>query len=84
MRTDLGLSSFRIDLALHRPGSTAYELAILLDRSSDYDAGVVGETLTSRAKLLESFGWTVVTVPLKDIWQRPDQVVAHLREKLAA
>ena len=83
VRTALGLSSFRIDIALHGAGDDAYGLAILLDRSSGYAAGVVGETLTSRAKLLESFGWQVVTVPLKDLWLRPDDVIDFVRDRLA-
>ncbi len=78
----VGLSDFVIDIVPQAPAGQTLSgkpLAILIDSSALYDCGAVGEMLTNRASVLESAGWEVLTVPLKDIWRRPQDVQAALR-----
>jgi len=82
---NVGLSEFVIDvvpqIAAHDT-RTGCPVAILIDRSDLYERGMVDEMLTSRAAILEAFGWDVVTIPLKDIVCRPSELKSTLRQYL--
>lgn len=82
---NVGLSEFVIDIVPRLPADmtvTGKPLAILIDNSALYDRGAAGEMLTSRAAILEMAGWEVLTIPLKDIWQKPQDVKSGLRQFL--
>jgi len=60
------VSSFVIDMSVQASGSDNTELCPLVDRSELYGQRQVEDLLIDRASLLQSFGWQVVTIPLKD------------------
>ena len=82
---NVGLSEFVIDIVPRLPADrtvTGKPLAILIDTSALYDRGAAGEMLTSRAAILGTAGWEVLTIPLKDIWQKPQDVKSGLQQFL--
>jgi AAA domain-containing protein/uncharacterized protein DUF4011 len=80
---NVGLSDFVIDIVPRLPAEktlTGKPLAILIDRSVYYETNSVKEVLANRAAILEGAGWEVLTVPLKDIWRKPQEVMSGLQQ----
>ncbi|WP_298960495.1 AAA domain-containing protein [uncultured Roseibium sp.] len=81
--TNVGLSEFVIDVVPRLPAEktlTGKPIAILVDSSALYEQGKAQEMLTTRSEVLENAGWEVVTIPLKDIWYKPQDVKFGLRQ----
>lgn len=74
VREGLGMSGFKIDLALKPRGAASYKLAVLIDTSARYTANNVESTWIEQAGILKEFGWEVMTIPLKDIWRAAESV----------
>jgi hypothetical protein len=74
----VGQSHFRCDLAVRRPGDTAYRLGILIDNQAYYEHSDIMERDVMRPRLLRNFGWNVCHVFAKDWYQNPQQVVKRL------
>jgi predicted DNA-binding WGR domain protein len=72
---EVGQSHFRCDLAVRRPGESAYCLGILIDNSNYYEQSDILERDVMRPKLLRDFGWNVCQVLAKDWYQARDRVV---------
>ncbi|MCP4074354.1 MAG: AAA family ATPase [Hyphomicrobiales bacterium] len=80
----VGLSSFTIDIVVASKKATPADtkpLAVLIDRSELYGNNEVEDLIINRASILESFGWRVVTIPLKDIYLKPYELVKEICER---
>jgi hypothetical protein len=82
--TECGESSFKIDLAVRRPGTPDYELAILLDGQVRDPEAQALERAVLRPGILRSFGWRVFDVLSKDWYEDPDTVLQQIEAALAA
>ncbi len=74
---NVGLSFFTVDLALSGPNGSA-RTALLFDTPERYRSNDVVETYTARADILEAFGWTVILVPLSQLWDNYDSVLERV------
>jgi hypothetical protein len=74
----VGQSHFRCDVAVRRPGDTAYRLGILIDNEAYYEHSDIMERDVMRPRLLRNFGWNVCHVFAKDWYQSPQHVVKRV------
>jgi hypothetical protein len=75
---DLGRSRLRIDLAVRRPGDTAFRVGILLDHEYDYRVLTPWERDLARPATLDAFGWRIVRVWAADWVRDPQAVIARI------
>lgn len=80
----VGQSGFRCDLALRRPGATAYDVAVLVDHPARIGAGRPDERRLTQPAALTSAGWRVEQVVATEWLDRPDAVVDRLVAALDA
>ncbi|MBI3273254.1 MAG: DUF4011 domain-containing protein [Planctomycetes bacterium] len=78
----VGLSHFRCQLAVRRPGEWEYRLGILVDTSEAYAERDVVSRDVLRPALLRSFGWRVARVLAKDWYHDRAGVLAGLERAL--
>lgn len=74
----VGQSAFRCDLALRRPGATAYDVAVLVDHPARIGSGRPDERRLTQPAALTSAGWRVEQVVATEWLDRPDTVVDRL------
>jgi len=77
-----GQSGFRCDLAVRRPGETAFGLAVFVDTDRFYDESDVIEREVLKPRLLRAFGWQVYHALAKDWLADPDAVIKSLTSRL--
>ena len=77
-----GMSRFCIDVAARSKEESDFKLAVLLDSKETYASHSTLEVLTDRAILLEAFGWTAVTVTMREWANDPAKVIARLETEL--
>ncbi len=75
---DVGMSSFRCDMAVRREGDIAYRLGILVDSTDYYQQQDILERDLMKPRLLEIFGWRVTHVLAKDWYQDRGNVLARI------
>jgi hypothetical protein len=80
--TGNGESGFKIDVAVRRPGSPDYELAILLDGQTRCPGADALERAVLRPGILKSFGWRVFDVLSKDWYEEPEKVLLQIEAAL--
>jgi len=80
--THVGQSTFRVPLAVRRPDDTAYRLAILVDDADHYAQSDLLERYLLRPGVLQTFGWTTLTVFTKDWHHDPDDVLRRIERAL--
>lgn len=76
--SDVGQSRFRCDLALRRPGSTSYEVAVLVDHAARLGGAPADERRLTQPAVLAAAGWRVEQVVATEWLLRPDAVVDRL------
>lgn len=77
-----GMSRFCVDVAARRTDEPDFKLAILIDSKETYASNATLEVLTERAILLEAFGWTTVTVTMREWKSDPTKIVEVLAAHL--
>lgn len=77
-----GDSGFKIDLAVRRPGSALYDLAILLDGQVRSAGADCLERAVLRPGMLKDYGWRVLDVLSKDWYENPNEVLAQIESAL--
>ncbi len=82
VRENLGMSGFKLDLALRHADDPDFRLAVMLDDRAGPTLGGLRERLVERSNILEAFGWQVATVAIKDWWRDPEAVTAALMERM--
>jgi hypothetical protein len=82
--TGNGESGFKIDVAVRRPGSSDYELAILLDGQTRSVGADALERAVLRPGILKSFGWRVFDVLSKDWYEEPEKVLFQIETALGS
>ncbi|WP_348536728.1 AAA domain-containing protein [Nocardioides sp. W7] len=75
---DVGQSHFRCDLALRRPGSPSYDVAVLVDHPARLRSAPADERRITQPATLASAGWRVEQVVATEWLERPDAVVDRL------
>ena len=80
--TGNGESGFKIDVAVRRPGSPDYELAILLDGQTRSEKADALERAVLRPGILKAFGWRVFDVLSKDWYEEPEKVLQQIEGTL--
>lgn len=82
VQRDVGESAFRCDLALRRPGSPGYAVAVLVDTPARLASDSAYERLTTHHRALTDGGWVVANVLTTDWIHDPAAVTARLAELL--
>jgi hypothetical protein len=83
--TDLGQSSFRVDLAARRPGETRWRLAVLVDGPAWASRPSVADREHVPALLTDLMGWPQVARVWLPGWLRdPEAVIARLLAQVGA
>ncbi|MDR1078249.1 MAG: DUF4011 domain-containing protein [Propionibacteriaceae bacterium] len=83
--TDLGQSSFRVDLALRRPGETKWRLAVLVDGPAWASRPSVADREHVPTLLTDLMGWPQVARVWLPGWLRdPEAVIARLLAQVGA
>ena len=75
---NVGQSHFRCDLAVYKPGDSAYRLGILVDGQRWYSQTDLLERELQRPALLRAFGWNVRVVLARDWYSNRDAVMEEL------
>ncbi|WP_207456412.1 DUF4011 domain-containing protein [Herbiconiux sp. SYSU D00978] len=85
VETDLGLSSFRVDLAARRPGADAWRVAVLVDGPLWASRPTVADRDGAPALLGELMGWPAVVRVWLPGWMRdPEGTIARITDALDA
>ncbi len=79
---NVGQSRFRCDLAIRRPGESAFGLVVFVDTERFYDERDVLEREVLKPRLLRAFGWQVYHALAKDWLADPDAVIDALVGRL--
>ena len=74
----VGQSAFRCDLALRRPGDTAYRVAVLVDHAQRIAAEPLAERILNHPAVLRATGWRVVHVLGRDWCEDPSMVLDRI------
>jgi hypothetical protein len=83
VESELGLSAFKIDLAVRKPGATEWRLAIMVDGPGWNSRPTVADREGSATLLVDLMGWDSVTRVWLPAWLRdPAGVLARLVELL--
>lgn len=80
---DVGQSSFRLPLAVRRPGEDSYRLGILVDDERHYRQPDLLERFLQRPGILRAFDWPLIAVFTKDWFQDPGAVLRQVQRALA-
>ncbi|MCY2966317.1 MAG: AAA domain-containing protein, partial [Planctomycetota bacterium] len=78
----VGVSRFRVDMAIRRPEDRSYRLGILVDTVEQYATTDPLEREFIRPKLLQSFGWNVTSVLACDWFDRREVELQRILELL--
>jgi hypothetical protein len=76
----VGQSAFRCDLALRRPRTADFQVAVLIDTPARTESQPLTERLTSHPAVLAAAGWTPVHVLTRDWLDDPEMVLQRLLE----
>ncbi|NEA31006.1 AAA domain-containing protein [Streptomyces sp. SID13031] len=82
VKTEVGESVFRCDLALRRPNDNGHQLAVLVDTPDRIAADTLLERLTTHPRALTTGGWRTHHVLTGDWTANPDAVLARLLDTL--
>lgn len=78
----IGQSSFRCQIGIRKPGDKKYRLGVLVDNDDYYRLDDAIERDVMRPRLLEAFGWNIVTVLSKDWYLEPEGVIDRIQGQL--
>jgi hypothetical protein len=85
VETELGMSSFRVDLAVRRPGDPGWLMAVMVDGPGWASRPTVSDRDGSPQLLVDLMGWPLLSRIWLPGWMRDrDGVLAALLEKLRA
>lgn len=81
VQTDVGASSYKIDLAVVDPGDpNRFLLGVLCNGPSYRDAQTAGDRELLQRKVLEQLGWNLHTIWIPDWWENPEKEVQKVKE----
>jgi len=85
VRTQIGVSGFRIDLGIVNPDQAgAYLVGIECDGATYHSSATARDRDKVRQAVLESLGWTILRIWSTDWFRDPAAVVDRLHERLEA
>ncbi|GMQ57165.1 hypothetical protein AN1V17_15600 [Vallitalea sediminicola] len=79
---NVGVSDYKIDLAVYDKDSSRYLLGIECDGNSYYDQFSTRERDIHRKRFLESRGWNLYRIWSLDWWKNPEQVVNNIIDRI--
>ena len=79
---DIGQSHFKVDIAIISPNDTQFKMGILLDYKSHYHGDNVLEQYCQKTSVLETFGWKILRVYVKDWVEQPNRVLERIRQTI--
>jgi REase_MTES_1575 len=83
VRTQIGVSGFRIDLGVVNPDRAgAYLAGIECDRATDHGSAAARDRDKIRQAVLENLGWNILRIWSTDWFRNPSVVVERLNEAL--
>jgi hypothetical protein len=83
MKTNVGTSSFRLDIAIVDPvNADRYLLGIICDEISDSKLKTARDREIVRPAVLKMLGWNIAHVWMVDWFLHPDIIVKQILEKL--
>lgn len=80
VKTQIGVSKFRIDLAIYDPRSGSYLLGIECDGATYHSLRSARERDITRQKFLESKGWKILRIWSYDWWNDKRKVLKDIEE----
>ena len=78
----VGVSRFRVDVAVRKPEDRVYRLGILVDTAEQYATTDPFERDFIRPRLLKSFGWNVASVLARDWYDHRERELQRILELL--
>ena len=83
VRTQIGVSGFRVDLAVVNPDRAgAYLVGIECDGATYHSSATARDRDKLRQSVLEGLGWTILRIWSTDWFKNPDAVVERMHGKL--
>lgn len=83
IRTQVGASTYRIDLAVVDPNNPSrYLLGIECDGAMYHSSKTARERDVMRQRFLEKRGWTIERIWSRNWWKRPQDEVARIEKKI--
>lgn len=84
VKTDVGRSHFKLDIAVGDAGSDVYKLGILLDGETYRDTGTTRDREIVQPSVLCALNWQIMRVWVVDWYNNPARVISRIEERLAA
>jgi len=78
--TQVGVSGYRIDMAIYSPQRSKYILGIECDGAAYHSSKAARERDIFRKKYLESRGWKIVRIWSRDWWEDPSREIDRIGE----
>lgn len=79
-RYDLGVSDFKIDVAVLEPGGKNFILAVMCDSSPVRGAGDVNDALVIQIEMLKRLGWNVMRLWTLNFLNNPKREVRRIKQ----
>jgi len=80
--TQVGCSSYRIDLAIRNPKEDDYLLGIECDGEAYHSSASARERDVYRQRFLENRGWNIYRISSRDWWAERDEVLRKIKTKI--
>ena len=82
MHTQVGVSGYKIDLAIFDPNTCQYILDIEYDGATYHSSRSARERDIHRQRYLESRGWKIIRIWSRAWWAHPDEEIQRIIEKI--
>ncbi|WP_026476498.1 AAA domain-containing protein [Alkaliphilus transvaalensis] len=82
VHTQVGVSGYKIDLAIYDEASSRYILGIECDGATYHSSKSARERDIHRQRYLESRGWNIIRIWSRNWWQNPISEIAKIEKKL--
>ncbi|WP_027308519.1 AAA domain-containing protein [Caloramator sp. ALD01] len=80
--TQVGVSGYKIDLAIYDPNTSRYILGIECDGATYHSSKSARERDIHRQRFLESRGWNIIRIWSRDWWENPQKEIDKIEEFL--
>lgn len=81
-RANLGVSDFKIDVAVMAPGGDEFILAIMCDSTPISGAGEVSDSLVLQINMLKKLGWNVLRIWTLNFLGNPKREIRRIKQHL--
>lgn len=84
MHTDIGCSGYKIDIGIVDTENTSnYQLGIICDGKNYKRTKTLRDREIVQNNVLKALGWDIYRIWTMDWWEKPDEVIATIQERLS-